>query len=147
MVTRGRDEFIVDLALVLGRRRCVASANGVCELHAQCMRHCRCHDTSPAASASLLQMASWVTFSMRQRNRRGALSLRQCDTRELYQSHPWDRGTGLADHSRLTLDTDVEIYSEIHNRPGSEPPTKTPSVCSCSISIKETICRYIAKPN
>ena len=30
--------------------------------------------------------------------------------RELYKSLTWDRGKELADHSRLTLATDVEVY-------------------------------------
>lgn len=30
--------------------------------------------------------------------------------RDLYQSLTWDRGKELADHPRLTLATDVEVY-------------------------------------
>ena len=30
--------------------------------------------------------------------------------RELYKSLTWDRGKELADHSRLTVATDVEVY-------------------------------------
>ena len=67
--------------------------------------------------------------------------------RELYQSLTWDCGKELADYLRLTLATDVEVISAIHNRSGSEASTKTPIACFDSISLKAPICPYIARPS
>ena len=44
---------------------------------------------------------------------------------ELYRSLTWDRGKELADHQRLTLATEVEVYFVILDLPGSAAQTKT----------------------
>ena len=47
--------------------------------------------------------------------------------RELYKSLTWDPGKELADHPRLKLATDVDVFFAILTPPGSADQTKTPS--------------------
>jgi IS30 family transposase len=66
---------------------------------------------------------------------------------ELYRSLTWDRGKELADHQRLTLATEVEVYFCDLGLPGSAAQTKIPIDCCANIFRAAPICPYIAKPN
>src|SRR5712671_4105991 len=66
---------------------------------------------------------------------------------ELYRSLTWDRGKELADHQRLTLATEVEVYFVILDLPGSAGQTKTPTDCCASIFRVAPICPCTARPS
>ena len=65
---------------------------------------------------------------------------------ELYRSLTWDRGKELADHQRLTLATEVEVYFCDHDLPGNAGRTKTPTDCCVSIFRVAPICPCTARP-
>ena len=53
---------------------------------------------------------------------------------ELYQSLTWDRGKELADHQRLAMATDIEVYfcdPRSAWQRGSNENTNRLSICSC----------------
>ena len=64
---------------------------------------------------------------------------------ELYRSLTWDRGKELADHQRLTLATEVEVYFVTLVLPGSAAQTKTPTDCCASIFRAALICPCTAR--
>lgn len=66
---------------------------------------------------------------------------------ELYRSLTWDRGKELADHKRLALASDVEVYFCTLDRHGSEAPTRTPTACCASTCRREPTCPCTAKPS
>lgn len=68
-------------------------------------------------------------------------------SKQLYKTLTWDRGKELADHPRLTMATNVEVYFCDPRSPGSAVQTKIPTVCCDSIYRVEQICRCIHKPN
>ncbi|SHG57772.1 Transposase and inactivated derivatives, IS30 family [Bradyrhizobium erythrophlei] len=57
---------------------------------------------------------------------------------ELYRSLTWDRGKELADHQRLTLATEVDVYFVTLAVPGSAGQTKTPTDCCANIFPRGT---------
>src|SRR6476469_1765231 len=63
---------------------------------------------------------------------------------ELYRSLTWDRGKELADHQRLTLATEVDVYL-ILAVPGSVGQAKTPTGCCASIFRVAPICPCSAR--
>jgi len=65
--------------------------------------------------------------------------------REFYESLTWDRGKELADHPRLTMAVEVDVYSAILTPPGSVDQTKTPTGCSDSICPEAPISRCIPR--
>lgn len=65
--------------------------------------------------------------------------------RELYKSLTWDRGKELADHPRLTLATNIDVYFVIHNPLGNVDQTKIPTDCSGSICQDGLTYRSIPK--
>ena len=67
---------------------------------------------------------------------------------ELYRSLTWDRGKELADHQRLTLATEVDVYIFVTlGHPGSAAQTKTPTDCCANIFHAEPICPCTARPS
>jgi len=65
---------------------------------------------------------------------------------ELYPLLTWDKGKELADHQRLTLATEVEVYLVVLNHPGSavlvwntrlcdELPVRNPSFASAALAV------------
>src|ERR1700746_3479804 len=66
---------------------------------------------------------------------------------ELYRSLTWDRGKELADHQRLTLATEVEVYYCDPRCHGSAGQAKTPIDCCASIFRAVPICPCIARPS
>jgi IS30 family transposase len=66
---------------------------------------------------------------------------------ELYRSLTWDRGKELADHQRLTLATDVEVYFCDRDHPGNAARTKTPTDCCANICHAEPTCQRTARPS
>jgi IS30 family transposase len=59
--------------------------------------------------------------------------------RELYKSLTWDRGKELADHTRFSLATDIDVFFCDPQSPCSEAPTRIRMACCGSISQKEWI--------
>ena len=66
---------------------------------------------------------------------------------ELYKSLTWDRGKELADHRRLTLATNIDVYFCDPQSPGSVVPMKTPTVCFGSICRRGLTCPCTRKPS
>ena len=65
--------------------------------------------------------------------------------RELYKSLTWDRGKEPADHPRLTIATDIDVYfCDPHSR-GNAVRTKTPTGFSGNICQGELIYPFILK--
>src|SRR5437868_5015728 len=59
---------------------------------------------------------------------------------ELVKSLTWDRGKEMAQHKRFTLATDAAVYfcdpQSPWQRGGSAAPTRTPTVCCGSTSLR-----------
>ncbi len=67
--------------------------------------------------------------------------------RELYKSLTWDRGKELADHPRLTMATDVDVYFCHPSPHGNADQMKIPIGCFGSIYPAELIYLFIPKQN
>ena len=65
---------------------------------------------------------------------------------ELYKSLTWDRGKELADHQRLAIAADVEIYF-CDPRSPSAVQMRTPIDCCANTYRAPLTCPYIAKPS
>ncbi len=66
---------------------------------------------------------------------------------ELYRSLTWDRGKELADHQRLALATDVDIYFCDPALRGNADQTRTPTDCCANICRVGRICPCTARPS
>jgi len=66
---------------------------------------------------------------------------------ELYQSLTWDRGKELADHKRLALASNVEVYFCDPRSPWQRGSTRTPTGCCASIFPTEPTCPCKARPS
>ena len=48
----------------------------------------------------------------------------------------WDQGGEMARHKQFSMATDMTVYSATRPAPGSAAPTKTPTGCCVSTSLK-----------
>lgn len=76
----------------------------------------------------------------------GAEAVRDAITRtiitlpqQLRRSLTWDQGAEMAQHARLTIDAGVQVYFCDLTARGNVAPTKTPTGCCASTSLKARI--------